>query len=35
MRYKFCGFRINVTNYGVTFATKGPPPSPWLSHWSE
>jgi len=23
MKYKFCSFRINVTKYDVTFATKG------------
>jgi len=23
MKYKFCGIRINITNYDATFATKG------------
>jgi len=36
MKYKFCGIRIDVTKYDVTFAAKegSNPPSPVARHCS-
>jgi len=34
MKYKLCNIRINVTKYGVTFATKEVLTPPWLHHWN-